>query len=350
MKDTSNTASNFTSMAVPCLLTLILASGAFAQSIISGTVVGTVTDPTGAAVPNASVTLTNIGKNTSETTQTGSAGDYRFPFVAPGTYEVEVADPGFRPQALENVVVVAGQPASANFQLKIASAQQTVEVTESATFLQTENADTTTVFNSQMIANMPNPGNDLTYIAQTAPGVVMNTQSGYGNFVADGMPATSNLFSINGVNYNDPFFGINNSGASNLLLGANDIAEANVISNAYSAQYGQYAGSQVTYITKSGTNEFHANAIYNWNGRYLNANQFFSNSAGLPRPFNNFNQWAVGGQGPIWKNHTFFDADYEGLRNLIPTAANLILIPSAAFQQATLANLLVNGQIGRAHV
>ena len=131
-----------------------------------------------------------------------------------------------------------------------------------------------------MIQNLPNPGGDITYIAQTAPGVVMNTQAGYGNFVADGMPATSNLFTINGGNNNDPFFGINNSGASNLLLGSNDIAEANVINSAYSGQYGQYAGSQITYITKSGTNQFHGDAIYMWNGRALNANQFFSNQVG----------------------------------------------------------------------
>ncbi len=89
-----------------------------------------------------------------------------------------------------------------------------------------------------------------------------------------------NLFTINGVNSNDPFFGINNSGASNLLLGSNDIAEANVINNAYSGQYGQYAGSQITYITKSGTNQFHGDAIYMWNGRAVNANQFFSNQVG----------------------------------------------------------------------
>ncbi len=101
------------------------------------------------------------------------------------------------------------------------------------------------------------------------------------------------------MNFNDPFLGLNNSGASNLLLGGNDIAEANVINNAYSAQYGQYAGTQVTYISKTGTNQFHGDGIYSWNGRELNANQFFSNAAGLPTPFNNFNQGAAGFSGPI---------------------------------------------------
>ena len=153
------------------------------------------------------------------------------------------------------------------------------------------------------------------------------------------MPSTSNLFTVDGTNYNDPFFGINNSGASNLLLGSNDIAETDVITSPYSGQYGQYAGSQITYITKSGTNGFHGDAVYYWNGRELNANQFFSNSVGQPTPFNNFNQWQTNLSGPIWKNHTFFDVDYEGVHDLLPTASILTLVPSPQFQAATLTNL-----------
>ena len=181
-----------------------------------------------------------------------------------------------------------------------------------------------------MIENLPNPGGDITYFAQTSPGVVMNTDGGNGNFSANGMPGTSNLFTINGMNDNDPFLSVNNSGASNLTLGSNDIAEANVINNAYSGQYGQYAGSQVAYITRSGTNEFHGDAVYNWNGRALNADQFLSDSVGQPTPFNNFNQWASDSSGPIWKNHTFYDVDYEGLRNLLPGSSTLTLIPQPA--------------------
>ena len=324
---------------------VVLACGmqAAAQSITSGDVTGIVTDPAHAAIPNASVTLTNVDTNAVQRATTGDQGNYRFAFIQPGTYKVSVSAPGFGAQERGGIVVTPGQPTAANFQLQVSGVSTTVEVTESGPVLQTENADATTHYSDQQIANLPNPGGDITYVAQTAPGVVMNTQAGYGNFVADGMPGTSNLFTVNGVNDNDPFFGINNSGASNLLLGSNDIAEANVINNAYSAQYGQYAGSQITYTTKSGENAFHGDAVYNWNGRALNANQFFSNSAGLPRPFNNFNQWQTNVSGPIWKNHTFFDVDYEGLRNVLPTAANLNLIPSPQFEAATLANLGGNG-------
>lgn len=314
-----------------------------AQSITSGDVTGIITDPSGAVVPGATVTLTNINTNVSNKTTTNADGDYRFAFVLPGSYKVDVTASGFQSQEHPGVVVVAGQPSTVNVQLTVASATQTVEVVEAPTAIQTENADTSTGLSTEMIDNLPNPGGDLTYYAQTTPGVVMNTQSGYGNFSSSGMPGISNLFSVNGMNFNDPFLSLNNSGASNLMLGSNDIAEANVIANAYSGQYGQYAGAQVTYITKSGTNEFHGDAIYNWNGRAMNANQYFSNEVGLPTPFNNFNQWAAGFNGPIVKNRTFFDVDYEGLRNLLPTSATENLIPSPQFQAATLANLMANG-------
>ncbi len=316
---------------------------AFGQSIISGDVTGTITDPSGAAVASAPVVLTNVNTNAVFNSTASARGSYRFAFVPPGTYKVSATVAGFRPQERSAVIVTAGQPTTVNIALTISTTETTVNVTENTGALQTDNADVATNFTREMVETLPNPGGDLTYVAQTAPGVVMNTQAGYGNFVADGMPATSNLFTINGQNYNDPFFGINNSGASNLLLGSNDIQEANVINSPYSAQYGQYAGSQISYISKSGTNAFHGDAIYMWNGRYLNANQFFANAAGDSRPFNNFNQWATNVNGPIRKNKTFFDVDYEGLRNVLPTNAVLTLIPSPQYESATLANLAATG-------
>ncbi len=314
-----------------------------AQSIIAGDVTGTVTDPSGAAIQGANVTLTNVNTNASQQTTTNAEGSYRFAFVSPGTYHVTISATGFQNQQRSGIVVTAGQPATVSVQLNVAGATQTVEVVAGESAVQTQNADVTTNYNSQMVENLPNPGGDISYFAQTAPGVVMNTDGGNGNFSANGMPGTSNLFTINGMNDNDPFLSVNNSGASNLMLGSNDIAEANVINNAYSGQYGQFAGSQVGYITKSGTNAFHGDAVYNWNGRALNANQFFSNQVGQPTPFNNFNQWAADAHGPIVKNRTFFDVDYEGLRNLLPGSSTLSLVPSPQFQSATLANLAVNG-------
>ena len=95
----------------------------------------------------------------------------------------------------------------------------------------------------------------------------MNTGRGYGNFSSFGLPATSNLFTVNGENDMDPYLNLNNSGATNLTLGKNDVQEATVVNNAYSGQYGQQAGAQVSYVTKSGTNQFHGNADVLLDGR-----------------------------------------------------------------------------------
>ncbi len=105
----------------------------------------------------------------------------------------------------------------------------------------------------------------------------MNTGQGYGNFSAYGLPATSNLFTVNGENDMDPYLNLNNSGATNLTLGKNEVQEATVISNAYSGQYGQQAGAQINYVTKSGTNQYHGNVLYQWTGRALDANDWFNN-------------------------------------------------------------------------
>ena len=189
-------------------------------------------------------------------------------------------------------------------------------VTEAAPLIQTENGDTSTALSAQQVSNVPNPGNDLTAIAQLAPGVVVNSQGGYGNVEAFGLPATSNLFTMDGMDDNDPFLNLGNSGATNLLLGSNEVQEADVVSNAYSGAFGTFSGLQVNFITKSGGNQYHGNAVYYWNGSAMNANDWFNNDDGLPKPFSNANQWAASFGGPVIKDKVFFFVNTEGLRVL----------------------------------
>ena len=170
----------------------------------------------------------------------------------------------------------------------------------------------------------------------------MNTQGGYGNFEVFGLPATSNVFTYNGQYDNDPFLNLNNSGATNLLLGNNDVAEVNVVVNGYSGQYGGLAGAQVNYVSKSGSNQFHGNAAWFWNGRVMNANDWFNNAYDVARPFDNVNQWAASLGGPIRKDKTFFFWNYEGLRVLLPTSGTAT-IPSPQFETATIQNLTATG-------
>ena len=314
----------------------ILLPCALAQSLLSGDISGTLTDPSGAVVPGAKVDLKSLDTGAAQSTTSGADGTYHFSLLKPGRYSVKVTQSGF--QTVERSLdVTVSNVAQVNFTLTVSQATQTIEVSESVPLLNPEASNNTT-FSSLEVELLPSAGGDITNIAFGAPGVVVNGTGGYGNFTVNGLPATSNLFTINGENDMDPYFNINNSGATNLTLGQNEIQEATVIANPYGGQYGQLSGAQVIYVTKSGTNSFHGNAQYWWNGRYMNANDWFNNAYGDPRPFSNANQWADSLAGPIIKNKTFFFFDNEGLRFVLPDVVSAT-IPTPAFAAAVLSNI-----------
>ncbi len=252
------------------------------------------------------------------TTTTTSSGTYRISLLKPGNYKIAVTSTGFATYE-QTTTVAVGQATVANVAMSVQHGTAVVEVSSNLTPIVSDNPSINTTFSEAELAQLPNGGSDITNIAETAPGVVLNSMGGYGNFTVNGQPATSNLFTVNGENDMDPYFNISNSGATNLLLGANEIQEATVTSNAYDGEYGQLSGAQISYVTKSGTNQFHGNAIYSWNGRALNANDWFNkNSGNDTTPFSNANQWAASVGGPIVRNKTFFFVDSEGLRFVLP--------------------------------
>jgi len=303
---------------------------AAAQTVVSGDITGTITDPTGAVISGATVTATNLAENTSQTTTTTASGLYRFTFVKPSQYKLTVAAKGFK-GSIETVEVSVGQIATANFKLELGAAAEVVEVTGGSQPIQTENADVQTGYNQLQLESLPAPGGDITSYANTAPGVVVSNGMGYGNFSSLGMPSTSNLFTVNGNDDMDPFLNLNNSGASNLTLGANELQEISVVENGYTAQYGRMAGAQVNAVTKSGSNSFHGNAFYGYNGTSLNANDWFANAAGQPRAHAVNNMFYASVGGPIVKNKLFFFADYEGLRIVLPGVSGTNYIPNPSF-------------------
>ncbi len=319
-----------------------------AQTSTTGNIAGIVTDPTGAVVPGASVTLRNLDTGNSTSKTSNAEGSYNFALLAPGNYSLSANATAFQ-GIVQKVTVALGASVTANLKLSISSQSETVDVTEQVTGVQTEDANLTTNFTAQQIAVLPNPGNDLSAVALTAPGVVMNTTGGSvfggGNYEFFGLPSNSNVFTYDGANDNDPYFNINNSGATNLTLGLNDVQETSVVTNGYSGQFGGLAGANINYVSKSGTNSFHGNAEYWWNGRALNSNNYFRNQAnGIagsdidPRLFVNANQYAASVGGPIKKDKAFFFVDYEGIRLLIPspTAVNL---PTQQFEKSVISNL-----------
>ncbi len=318
------------------MLCAFFSSQIMAQSSTTGDIAGVITDQTNALIPDATVKLTSLDTGATQTTTTNQQGYYRFSLVQPNRYKITASKSGFETVA-QNFVVSVGQLVTGNLTLKIGQSSQTVEVTEAPPLLSTE-ASNTTGFTPTEVQNLPSGGGDITNIAFTAPGVVVNNMGGYGNFMVNGLPATSNLFTVNGENDMDPYFNINNTGATNLTLGANELQEAVVVSNAYSGQFGTFSGAQVQYVTRSGSNAFHGNVGYSWNGRAMNANDWFNNYYGEPKPFSNANQWAGAVGGPIIKNKMFFFVNNEGLRFVLPNVDQVIL-PTPAFANAVLANV-----------
>jgi hypothetical protein len=308
------------------------------QTIISGDITGTVTDPTGATLPNAAVTLTSADSGSIQTVTTDSTGGFRFPLLRPGVYKLQVAAPGFA-AVTQTVTAVVGQVVLANVRVSLKGTSELVEVTGAAPLLETETANLTATYNPKQIELTPNPGGDLTNYALSTPGVVLSTGAGYGNFTAHGMPGTSNLFTVNGGDMNDPYSNLKNSGSSNNMLGSNEVQELSLVSNGYTGQYGRAAGVNMNFTTKSGSNAFHGNAKWDWNGRYLNANDWFNNHTNTPRPFANSNQWGGSFGGPIIKNKLFFFFDSEGLRYVLPGGGTPVYVPTTQFANAVMANL-----------
>lgn len=320
---------------------LLIPSAAWAQSVVSGEVDGTVTDPTGAVTPNASVNLTSSETGFNETTTTSATGTFRFALVKPGNYALTVTLSGFS-TVKRPVVVSLGQVSTVSVQLEVGKATQTVEVTAEPTLLHTENANIATTIDTKIIDNMPSPGQDITNYVLQAPGVTVSTGMGYGNLTANGLPGTSNLYTVNGNDYNDPYLNLNNSGASNLLLGVNELQEIAVVTNGYTGEYGRVAGANVNYTTKSGTNQFHGNAGWFYNDGAFNANDWFNNASATPRPHAVANQWVGSFGGPIKKDKLFFFYDNEGIRYVLPGGGAPVYIPTTAFANAVQANIDVN--------
>jgi hypothetical protein len=321
-----------TSWLMALLIMVLSLPLAFAQTVVSGDITGTVVDPSGAVVSGATVKATSLAEGVSQTTTTNSSGIFRFSFVKPGEYKIGIAAQGFK-SVDQKITVAVGQISTVNAKLELGAGTETVEVSAAAPLLQVENGDTQTSYSEAQLAALPAPGGDITSYAYTAPGVMVSNGAGYGNFSSFGLPSTSNLFTTNGNDNMDPFLNLNNSGASNLTLGANELQEISVVGNGYTAQYGRQAGAQVNAATKSGSNAFHGNAAYLYTGTVLNANDWFGNATDpvTPRPHAVNNNYYASVGGPIVKNKLFFFADYEALRMVLPGVSGTNTIPTPEF-------------------
>jgi hypothetical protein len=321
--------------------TLLIPGFLQAQNAVTGALTGVVTDSSGAVVPGADVKIVDTETNATQHVKTNDEGRYSAPLLKPSKYEIVATANGLSSQPT-TVLVTVGQTPSVDVTVTPNGSNTTVTVSAAAAQLtDTETPALITTLTPQQMADLPAPGGDITTVAYTAPGVVVNSNGSgsFGNFNVNGIPGVSNLFVLNGGDDMDPFLNLNNSGSSNLTLGQMEIAEAAVVVNGYSAQYGRQAGAIVQWTTKSGGNKFHGEADYYYNGTVLNANDWFNNDQATPtpRPHAVANQWGVNGGGPIIKDKLFFFTDYEGIRYVTPNVG-VAAFPSPQFQSYILAN------------
>ncbi len=335
----------FLVLTVACLLPV----KALAQGETTSAIVGQVRDTTDAVVPGATVTITNRETGLKRSARTDDAGRFNFPQLKPGTYSVRAEAQGFDPGQNDNVISGLGQKQTVDFMLKVARSNEAVVVSSEAPIINPENANTSTTLTAPALEDLPNPGGDLTYPLQFAPGALINTagssndfvggSNGYGNVEFNGLPALSNGYIVDGLETNDPLTNLNSGLSTNLVLGLNSISEVTVNTLSYSVDQGRYGASQVDYVTKSGTNQFHGNLYELWNGSLLNAADYFTNATpGNHKPRSTVNHFGGSVGGPIAHDKLFFFFDSEWVRIALPIVTPTI-VPSPAFQLYVLQQL-----------
>src|ERR1700682_3448428 len=361
MRTVRGNGTGFTSMLRSALSMFVLAGSfhfllpeaAFSQGETTSAIIGQVSDASGAAVPGATVTVTNKETGLRRSASTDDSGRFNFPQLKPGAYSVKVEAEGFEPQQNDAVSSALGQKQTVDFRLKIAKSQESVEISSEAPILNPENANTSTPLNAHVLEVLPNPGGDLTYPLKFAAGALVNTAgsgndfvggtNGYGNVEFNGLPALSNGYIVAGLETNDPLTNLNSGLSTNLVLGLNSISEVTVNTLSYSVDQGRYGASQVNYVTKSGTNLFHGSLYELWNGSKLNAADFFTNATpGNHKPRSTVNHFGGSLGGPIRHNKLVFFLDYEQLRIALPIVTP-VTVPSPAFENYVLQQLPLGG-------
>jgi Carboxypeptidase regulatory-like domain/TonB-dependent Receptor Plug Domain len=329
-----------------CLVCLFCVSSASGQTAGTGAIAGTVTDPSGRSVPNATVTATDLGTNQTRTATTGTAGDYKFSLLPPGNYQLKFTASGFKTSDVGPITVNVTETATSNQTLEVGTVNESVTVEANIQTLQTESSTLGQTITGSQINALPMANGNYTEILSLSAGTnvaVDNATSvgkGTQDISANGVNPGSNNFQMDGVAVNN----IANSGSANdgtiytgIPIPSTDaIAEFKVQTSTYDASYGRNPGANVTVSTKSGTNDFHGSAFEFLRNSVLNADDFFyDKTPANPHQVLDQNQFGGTLGGPIKKDKLFFFFSYRGTRSkngvapqgetfgaLLPTALN----------------------------
>jgi len=329
------TAHSNTMRVVVCLFAVFLAAATLEAQIDRGTISGTVTDPSGAAVAGATVTVTNLGTNQAVNLTTDSAGIYTARILQIGNYSVEATAKGFQKTLQTGIQLNVNQVAQVDLQLKVGSESQTTEVTAASPLLATETSSLGTVETQERIVDLPLNGRLFTQLAWLGPGATPGSSSGIGlsGSTDDNRPGIQ--LAVNGLWAFDNNFlldGVDNNGIGDGTIAVNPspdaIGEFRVEESAMKAEFGR-GGAAVNAALKSGTNQFHGGLYEYLRNDALDARNYFNPDSNGPKAPLHRNQFGALIGGPIIKNRTFFFADFQGSRlheagidrGTVPTAA-----------------------------
>ena len=308
-----------------CALALALLTAvpqcAMAQGAGSGTITGTVADPSGAVVPGATVVVRNTGTGIERRTETNDAGIYQAPFLQPGRYDVRASKTGFGAVLRKDVTLQVGDTLSVDFSLKVETAQQEVTVTSQADIVDPEKTEQSQVISQSAVDHLPIAGRRWDTFVLLTPNVTTDGTSGMVSY--RGVSGLYNSNTVDGANNNQAFFsearGRANSGA--YVYSMDSIQEYQVTSNNYSAELGQAAGGVVNAVTKSGTNDYHGDLFYYLRYPSFNALDSFPKSQGnYSKPTHQWQQFGGSTGGPIIKDKLFYFLTYDGSRKVNPIA------------------------------
>ena len=299
------------------LITLLLSTSLFAQRDLA-TLVGTISDQSGAAVPNAKITIEETATGLKYEIAGGNSGEYARPALKPGLYTVTVEAVGFKKSTRRNIQLTAGDRTGIDVQLQVGEITVNIEVTGETPALQTESTIIGANIDAKQISQMPLGGTrNFAYLARLSPGVVPNEpgarDSTGGGFSANGVRSNGqNNFLLNGVDNNVNVIDFLNQTSFVIGPSVEAIGEMRVMTNGYNAEYGRGAGGVVNVTIKSGTNQLHGSLFEYLQNDKMNANRWENNRNGVKKgPFKQ-NQFGAAVGGPAIKNKTFWFADYQG--------------------------------------
>ncbi len=297
-------------------------------------ITGEVKDSAGAVVPGASITITNIDTGVSLKGESNAQGIFLVPSLKPGQYLLTVEKAGFRKMVRSGITLQVNQFARVDVELQVGELSNTVEITQAATLLETETSSRGSVIDQKKIVDLPLNGRDYNQLALLSPGVLPSTPrlasvNFKGAINVNGNRTFNNVFLLDGVDnisYSNSFRGEN---VQLVQPSIEALQEFKIQTNAYSAEFGRSSGAVINATIKSGTNAIRGSLYEFVRNEKLDANNFFSNALGTPKPIRKRNQFGAAVGGPLVKSRTFWFADYEGLRERegvprvrqLPTAA-----------------------------